>query len=204
MEPEHQSHNWREDMGAVMKKLRIRKFSSSSSSKGFGLVEVMVSMVVLTVALVGLLGAMSFAMAATQGSQQDLLAKQMATQAMESIFTARNTSQIQWLQIQNVNAGTNPDGIFLSGAQPINLAGPDGIIGTADDAGAGPLTLAGADGIQGTADDVPLTAFTRTIAITQVAGVAGLRFISITIAYKAPPLNLPRTYVLTGYISQYR
>lgn len=188
-----------------MKKLRTRKSATSrSSSKGFGLVEVMVSLVVLTVALVGLLGAMAFAMAATQGSQQDLLAKQLATQAMESIFTARNTSQIQWLQIQNVNAGTNPDGIFLSGAQPINLPGADGIVGTADDNGAGPMKLAGADGIQGTADDVPLTAFTRTISITPVAGVGGLRFITITIAYRVPPLNLPRTYILTGYISQYR
>jgi prepilin-type N-terminal cleavage/methylation domain-containing protein len=188
-----------------MKKMRTAKsVSSRKSSKGFGLIEVLVAMMVLTVALVGLLGAMTFAMAATHGSQQDLIAKQIATQAMESIFTARNTAQLQWLQIQNVNAGTVPDGIFLIGAQPINQAGADGIIGTADDAAAGALVLAGPDGIPGTADDVRLNTFTRTIAITPLAGTPGLRFITITITYQVPPLHVTRNYVMTGYISQYR
>jgi len=173
-----------------------------SNPSGFAMMELLVAMVILTVALVGLLGAMSVAMVATHSSEQDMLAKQIATQAMESIFTARNTSQIQWLQIQNAGASTTPDGIFVVGAQPILGAGADGIIGTADDAV--PETLAGADGIPGTADDVPLTPFTRTIAITPIGGTPGLRFITITVAYKVPPMNVQRTYVMTGYISQYR
>lgn len=191
----------------MKKRRRAKSAAANKSSQGFGLIEVLVAMVVLTVALVGMLGAMAYAMAVTHGSQQDLIAKQIATQAMESIFTARNTAQLQWLQIQNVNAGTNPDGIFLSGAQAINLAGADGIIGTADDGAAGPIVLAGADGIVGganAADDIQLTAFTRTIAITPIANTPALRFITITINYRVPPLNMNRTYIMTGYISQYR
>lgn len=166
--------------------------------------EVIIAAAVLTTALIGLLSALTFAMAATHGSQQDLIAKQIATQTMESIFTARNTAQIQWLQIQNTNAGTNPNGIFLVGPQPINQPGPDGIIGTGDDAGAGPMVLAGPDGVVGTADDIQLTNFTRTISITPVANSPALRMVTITVTYVVPPLHTTKNYTMTGYISQYR
>lgn len=166
--------------------------------------EVLIAIVVLTIALMGLLSALGFAMAATHGSGQDLIAKQLATEAMESIFTARNTAQIQWLQIQNVGAGTTPDGIFLAGPQAINQAGADGILGTADDAGAGPMVLAGPDGVVGTADDIRLNNFTRTIRITPVANTPALRTISITISYSVPPLHTIKNYSMTGFISQYR
>src|SRR5262249_21219779 len=150
------------------------------SQWGFSLLEVLISTVVVTIGLVALLGVFATAIAATQSSQQDMIAKQLASEAMESIFTARNTSQIQWLQIQNIGAGTNPDGIFVIGAQPINNAGPDGILGTADDATAGARTLQmpGPDGIVGTSDDPPpmqLTNYQRTIAITAVPNTASLR-----------------------------
>ena len=175
-----------------------------TSSGGFTLMEVMIALIVLTIALMGLLSAMSFAMAATHGSQQDLIAKQLATQTMESIFTARNTAQLQWLEIQNTNAGTVPNGIFQVGPQPINQPGPDGIVGTADDAGAGPMVLAGPDGVVGTADDINLTNFTRTITITPVPNTPTLRTITVTITYTVPPLHAVKNYVMTGYISQYR
>lgn len=177
--------------------------------QGFSLIEVLISTVVLTVGLVGLLGIFATAIAATQTAQQDLIAKQLASEAMESIFTARNTSQLQWLQIQNIGAGTNPDGIFVQGFQPINNPGPDGLIGTADDANAGAATLQlpGPDGIVGTADDPPpmqLTNYQRQIAITPIANTLTLRTVTITVRYTTPQLALPKTYVLSGYISTYR
>ncbi|MGE5325081.1 MAG: type IV pilus modification PilV family protein [Actinomycetota bacterium] len=184
-----------------MKDNRARRRKSAA---GFTLMEVLIAIVVLTIALMGLLSALGFAMAATHGSQQDLIAKQLATEAMESIFTARNTAQVQWLQIQNIGAGTNPDGIFLTGPQAINQAGPDGILGTADDAGAGPVILAGPDGVVGTADDITLNNFSRTIAITPVANTPALRTISVTITYSVPPLHTIKNYSMTGFISQYR
>jgi type II secretory pathway pseudopilin PulG len=184
---------------------RVRK----QTEDGFSLLEVVISMAVLTVGLVSLLGVFGLAMASTQTSQQDLIAKQLANEALESIVTARNTSQVSWAQVQNVASG----GIFMDGANPIYMAGADGIVGTFDDAVAGEQTLIepGPDGVFGTADDVqiPLTGYQRTILISPVLDssgnvVATLRGVNITLQYTTSQAKLPKTYVLSSFISQYR
>jgi prepilin-type N-terminal cleavage/methylation domain-containing protein len=182
---------------------------SKAADSGFSLLEVLISMSILTVGLVSLLGVFGLAMASTQTSQQDMIAKQLANEALESIVTARNTSQISWTQVQNVSNG----GIFLDSANPIYLPGVDGISGTADDTVAGLQSLKepGPDGIYGTADDVvvPLTGYHRTIAITPVYDAQGnlvttLRGVNITVQYTTPQTNLSKTYALSSFISQYR
>jgi prepilin-type N-terminal cleavage/methylation domain-containing protein len=184
---------------------RVRK----QPERGFSLLEVVISMAVLTVGLVSLLGVFGLAMASTQTSQQDMIAKQLANEALESIVTARNTSQVTWAQVQNVANG----GIFLDGTTSIYLPGADGIVGTTDDAVAGEQTLTepGSDGIFGTADDVqiPLTGYQRTILISQVLDSSGnvvptLRGVNITMQYTTSQAKLPKTYVLSSFISQYR
>lgn len=182
------------------------------SEQGFTMLEVLISMFVLTIGLCSLLAAITYAMAATQTSQSDLIAKSVANEAMESIFTARDTSQAQWSDIQNVNAG----GIFLdpTAKQKIYTAGTDGIVGTADDYTTGTaetMTLPGRDGILGTSDDtsIDLSNFSRTVAINPVLDsngntISDLRNIVITVSYTVPRLRTAKTYVLTGYISQYR
>jgi hypothetical protein len=123
--------------------------------------------------------------------------------------TARNTSQVSWAQVQNIANG----GIFLNGANPIYLAGADGIVGTADDAVAGEQTLTepGPDGIFGTSDDVkiPLTGYQRTILISPVYDGLGnlvttLRGVNISVQYATTQANIPKTYVVSSFISQYR
>lgn len=175
-------------------------------SSGFGLIESMISIVVLTIGLVGLLSVFSFALATAQSSQQDMIAKQLADSAMESIFTARETAQLQWLQIQNVGAGTTPDGIFLTGFQSVQGGGANGILGTTDDSGAEVLRSTGPDGIVGTADDVTtsLSSFQRQIQLEAIAGNPGLRKVTITVRYRNPKTNTMKNYVLAGYISMYR
>jgi type IV pilus modification protein PilV len=177
---------------------------------GFTLIEVIVSMAVLTIGLLSLLAVFGLAMAATQTSQEDMIAKQLANEALESIVTARNTSQLQWDQVQNLGSDS---GIFVTGLQPINQSGPDGIVGTADDATAGAQTLTepGPDGIYGTADDVqlPLSNYQRQVTISPVADASGnlvtsLRGINVTIQYTTPRLATAKTYVLSSYISQFR
>jgi len=170
---------------------------------------VIISMAVLTIGLISMLGVFGIAMAATQDSQQDMIAKQLANEALESVVTARNTSQTQWSDIQNFADG----GIFINNYQSVNEAGADGIMGTADDSTAPPQTLIepGPDGIFGTTDDVsvPLTNYKRKIEIlpvTDVNGnvVASLRSINVSVQYNTPRIGRTKTYVMTSFVAQFR
>jgi prepilin-type N-terminal cleavage/methylation domain-containing protein len=184
----------------------------SPDERGFTLVEVMISMVILTIGLLSMLSVFGIAMAATQTAQQNGMAKQLANEAVESILTARETANVTWTQIQNTGSG----GIFVPGFVPVNCAGVDGIVGTADDAACGPQILEqpGQSGVfAGTCPpDVctPLTNFQRQILIQPVfpAGslipIPTLRQMTVTIQYNIPQFKLPRQYVLNTYISQYR
>jgi prepilin-type N-terminal cleavage/methylation domain-containing protein len=182
----------------------------STRQSGFSLIEVMMSMLVLTIGLLAVLASLGVAMAGTQISQYDLIARQVASEAMESIFNARDTSQLGFSAIANTPA----PGIFTTGNLPLLCPGPDGIVGTADDttcvAANGTacavecLSEPGPDGILGTADDVivPLSNYTRSIVITQlVPGV--LAQVTITITYTVPNIGHLRTYTLVEEISAY-
>jgi len=188
--------------------------SRERTQSGFSLIEVMISMVVLTVGLLAVLATLGVAMAATQTSQEDILARQVASEAMEGIFNARDTSQLGFSSIANTTA--TPPGIFLPGALPLLCSGPDGILDTADDVacltasgatcpngGVECLTEPGPDGILGTLDDVvvPLNGYTRNIAITQLSPT--LAQVTITVVYTVPNIGHFRTYVLQEEISSY-
>ncbi|HKS77141.1 MAG TPA: prepilin-type N-terminal cleavage/methylation domain-containing protein [Terriglobales bacterium] len=196
--------------------------ASLTSESGFTMIEVMISMFVLTIGLLSMLAMFSVALAATNNAQEDMEAKQLAQATLESIFTARNTAQITFGQIQNVANG----GIFLDGPQVIKDPGPDGLDGTADDLVAnascpGPSTclqLAGSDGVLGTADDVwlPLNNFQRTITISPVflppppgGGVGALddtlRSITVTITYTTTQFrSIQKSYSVGAYVSSFR
>jgi prepilin-type N-terminal cleavage/methylation domain-containing protein len=182
---------------------------------GFTLIECMISIVILMVGLLSLLGVFGIAMASTQTSQESNTAKQLANEAMEGILTARETANISWAQINNTGSG----GIFLPGLLPINCAGVDGIIGTADDAACGPQTLElpGPNGVfagncpaAGPDTCLPLTAFLRQIQILPVFPAGGgpasttLRSVIITVQYTPAQIKFPRQYVLTTFISPFR
>jgi type II secretory pathway pseudopilin PulG len=207
-------------MVTPMKRHSVKSRARRQSQGGFSIIEVMVSMCVLTVGLVSLLGVFGLAMASTQSTQQDMIAKQLADEAYESIVTARNTSQITFDDIQNTGStncpvtNISPCGIFLSPAQQIYNAGTDGIYGTADDSSSGvrqTLHDPGPDGIFGTSDDVyvPLTGYQRTIAIGSVTNsqnqlVDSLRSVTITIQYTTAQTRTTRSYILNSYISQFQ
>ena len=194
---------------------RVRK----QAERGFSLLEVVISMAVLTVGMVSLLGVFGLAMASTQTSQESMIAKQLANESYESLLTARNTSQMTWDDIQNAGStncpvtGAATCGIFLNGVQPIYNAGADGIYGTADDAASGEQTLQdpGTDGIYQTADDImiPLIGYQRTIAFGTVYDAAGnavpsVRAVTITVQYSTSQTSQQKTYILNSYISQYQ
>jgi prepilin-type N-terminal cleavage/methylation domain-containing protein len=197
---------------------------------GFSLVEVVISMAILTVGMVSLLGVFGLAMASTQTSQQDMIAKQLANEAYESIVTARNTSQITFDDIQNSGStscpitGASSCGIFAIGLEPMyqatgagttgTCASYEGILGTTCDIGQPEQTLQdpGPDGIFQTVDDtfIPLTGYQRSILISPLYDASGnlistLRGITITIQYTtAQTRQSSKTYILNSFISQYQ
>ena len=197
-------------MATTVGKRRKALARPNQLQRGFSLLEVVISMAILTIGLVSLAGVFGLAMASTQESQEDMIAKQMANEVVESIVTARNTAQLSWDSIQNTADG----GIFLNGFQQAYMPAGDGILGTADDVtGAQYVTITepGPDGIYGTSDDIslPLSNYRRQIQIQPVTDANGnvvpsLRAINVTIQYNTPRTRVPKTYSLSSFISQFR
>jgi prepilin-type N-terminal cleavage/methylation domain-containing protein len=201
-----------------MRQNKIAEKMSLQRERGFSLLEVMIAIVVMTIGLLAVIATFATAIAATQSAEEDLIARQKAIEAMESIYTARNSQQIPFASIDNIASG----GIFKSGPQPLLCAGADGLVGTADDAactttagaacpngGVECMVLPGPDGVLGTADDqiMSLANFTRTIAINQVllpSGAVNSNMMAITITVNYSKAGMPsRTYTANGLISSY-
>ncbi len=165
--------------------------------EGFTLVETLVAMLVLTIGVMGMGATFLAGMQVAAGAPNELVATQKAAEAVESVFSARDSHTITWAQLKNVADG----GIFLDAATNVNQAGADGIVNTADDGQLESATLPGKDGLVGTGDDTVLAlhGFTRRIAIAELPG--GLRQITVTIRY--PSRSRLQSYVLTALISRY-
>ena len=183
----------------------------SSRQDGFTLIEVLIASAIMTIGLLAVLGMFTTALSATQSSQLDQLAHARATQALESVYTARQTAQLGWDSINNTGTLT---GIFTSGMTTLTDPGPDGLDGTADDVATAPIILPGPDGILGgshAADDqtISLANFKRQIAITQAidpntgAQIPTLKQVVVTIQYPTST-GIVRSYQVQALISQYR
>ena len=189
-----------------------------SDQRGFSLIEVMISVAILTIGLLAMIGTFVTALQSTRWAQEDLIAKQKAMEALESIYTARNTSQLSFAQIANISGG----GIFTDGYTQMLAAGNDGLVGTADDAnfpangpcaaGVENIRLPGPDGILGNADDtcMSLSTFSRQILVSQVLQQPGnvpnpnLKQITINVQYFRPGMRAPRVYTVQALMSSYR
>lgn len=177
------------------------------NQSGFSLIETMIAMGILATGLLGLAGVFTVGLAHMATSSANLIAREKAREAIESVHTARDTRTIIWCEIYNVSStrtadcNGQPAGVFLDGEQPIRDPGADGLVNTADDGAVSKLP--GPDGVPGTADDITLSNFTRTIVITNVLdGVtpnANLKQIVVTIKYNVGPVK--RIYTLTTYVS---
>lgn len=138
---------------------------------GFSYLDVMVGMVIMLIGCTALVSAVTASVLRARDNQQQLMAKQIASSTLESIFSARDISRTagvdSWLTVGNV--GTNPDpntsvpqGIFLTGLRPIREdAGPDNVVGTNDDACAAPGTCTGNT-------SVVIDGFWRQVTITDI------------------------------------
>ena len=173
-----------------------------AGQRGFTLIESLIALGILSGGLLALALILASGVKRLSDAPVDLIAKQKAIEAIETVFQARDNRILTWAQIRNVQGGTGADGgVFLDGPQQIRVAGADGLINTADDGAVETIVLPGNDGLLGTADDqtTPLTQYTREIRIRDINLV--LRSIDVTVTYQTA--NGTRTYVLSTYISSY-
>ena len=175
------------------------KTTAAGQSDGFGLLEFLIAMAILLIGLTGVMALFAHAIVSLSYSEQNVIAKQKARETMESIFTARNTAQVTFDQINNVSNS----GVFLNGLQPLKVPGTDGVVGTSDDGGVETMVLAGPDGIVGTSDDktITLNTFQREIAITSLNN--DLRQVAVTIKYHTAQ-GAAKKYQVVSYISRFR
>jgi type II secretory pathway pseudopilin PulG len=112
------------------------------SEAGFSYIDVMIALVILLVGVLALLSGISGSILQARSHEQQLTAKQVATSAMESIMSVKETdpTRLGWDAVGNVGSNPdingNPQGVFVTGWQPVySDPGPDEVIGTADDTG---------------------------------------------------------------------
>lgn len=176
-------------------------------ARGFTLIEVLVAMVVLMVGLLSLVGVLAVSVRRVGVSSNQLIAREKAREAVESVHSARDTGRTTWGNIQNVSAG----GIFVAGEQDLREPGADGIVNTSDDASAPYQTIRkpGPNGILGDGDDevLPLSDFKREVTITTIIDPVtsqpnpNLRQIVVKVRYRVD--TQWRTYTLTTYVSSF-
>ncbi len=174
------------------------------NDKGFTLVEVMIAMAVMSFGILSLVSVFTQGLVSSNQTQIQYVAQQKAQEAMETIFTSRDTRLLTWAQLGNISAG----GIFKDGAQPLCAPGPDGLFGTADDDLTTPdviITGPGPDKIFGTSDDVGTNLnpwMTRTISFVPVANTANLQSVTVTMNWQFQGKNF--SYTVSSLISNFQ
>lgn len=177
--------------------------TSLKDDGGFSLAETLIATGILST------GMLAIAAGFLQGTMQltrsdlDIVAREKAAEAVESVFTARDTRTVQWIEIRNVDPpeGTG-GGVFVDGPQPLRRPGADGLVNTADDPEElETITRPGQDGMLGTDDDdvEQLSQFTREVIIRDVS--ATLRELQVVINYNVG--GVIRRYEIRTLISSY-
>lgn len=184
-----------------------RTSREKARQRGFTMIEALISIFVMAIGILGLGAVYAQGIMFADSAQYQYIAEKKAEEAVETIFTARDTGLATWNQVQNTNSGTNPPGIFLPGPQQLCDPGPDGLVGTVDDNCNLPdtvITGPGPDGILGTADDLSINLnnlMSREIQIFNVANEANLRQVNVIIRFTAG--GKQHTYTLVCYISAF-
>jgi prepilin-type N-terminal cleavage/methylation domain-containing protein len=179
---------------------------------GFTLLEVLMAMAVMVSGLLALGYGIGLGLEAVQMSTMDTIAREKAREAMEDVFTARDTSAILFSQICNIpTSGPNTNNcLFVNGYTPMYTADQWGLVNTTSAANQPIETYQtpGPDGVLGTADDPPpynLTGFQRSIQVTSLSTSdqhTVLAQVTVTILYNPLPWT-SRTVTLVTIMSPY-
>ena len=177
----------------------------NKSESGFSYIDVMIGLVILLVGILALLSGISGSVLQARGQEQQLLAKQITTSTMESIMSVKETdpARLGWPAVGNVgsnpNAASVPQGIFVTGFQPVQLdPGVDEVIGTADDTGTT---------VQGLQRQIVITDVCDperpSPVICSPAGTSAVRIRSVVVTVTYNVGVLQRQEVLTTVLTNY-
>ncbi len=167
---------------------------------GFSLLEMVVSMVILSVGLLAVASAIGYALMASNRGRGVTNSKMLIVSALEQMETLRNTGQLNFQEISNTQVAGSTFRGFPSGFRDVStVPGNDGVFGTADDLSTAP----GNDGKYGTTDDVidPSRArpnVTRQILISELNPL--LKKIRVTLRY-GPNGGETKELVGIGYLN---
>jgi len=190
--------------------------SRATDESGFSLLEALVALLLLSTAMLGLAQVFVMGMSNVSTSSANLIAREKAREAIESVHTARDTRVLAWHEIRNdatprmcqgvaqpTGWNSTTPGVFLEGEQAGGLLTPgaDGLVNTADDGDVEVIRHPGPDGEAGTADDreESLTQYWRQIEICDLSN--SLRQVRVSVRYRVGAIE--RTYRLTTFISNY-
>jgi len=161
--------------------------ANRSPESGFSLLEMLVATLIMTIALLGVASAISYALMASNRGRGVTNAKMLVVSILEQMETLRDTSALTFDEISNGQVlGSTFAGFPYSAAdfRPVStVPGRDGVFGTADD-----LINAGPDLVYGTADDFsdPTLArpgVSRQILITPFPTNPFIKKIQVTLRY---------------------
>ncbi|HEV7472950.1 MAG TPA: prepilin-type N-terminal cleavage/methylation domain-containing protein [Pyrinomonadaceae bacterium] len=173
--------------------MQNRRFQSDpkthrSPAGGFSIVELLVAVLILTIALLGVASAISYALMAGNRGRGVTNAKMLVVSILEQMETLRDTRALTFDEISNGQvSGSSFTGFPYSATdfRPVSTTpGPDGVFGTADD-----LIDPGPDGVYGNSNDFtnPLLArpgVTRQILITTFPTNPFIKKIKVTLRYQ--------------------
>jgi prepilin-type N-terminal cleavage/methylation domain-containing protein len=171
------------------------------SENGFSLFEMVVAMFILSIGLLGVASAISYALLASNRGRGVTNSKMLVVSVLEQMETMRDTGQLHFNEISNGQVtGSNFTG-FPATFQPVStIPGPDGVFGTGDD-----LLDPGPGGVYGDGNDFTNPALarpgvTRQILITTLPDNDYLKKIQVTLRYSVNG-NESRDLVCAGYLN---
>lgn len=178
-----------------------RRKARRRTAGGFSLLEMLVAMVILSVGLLGVASAISYALMASNRGRGITNSKMLVVSILEQMETLRDTGQLHFNEICNCQVVGSAFTGFPSTFQPVSMIpGPDGVFGTADD-----FLDAGPGGVYGDGNDFTNTALarpgvTRQILITTLPDNDYLKKIKVTLRY-SPNGGETRELTCYGYLN---
>lgn len=151
------------------------------NENGFTYIETIISLVILTVGLLGTISALTWGVFYLMEAEKKTVAKQFANSTVETIFAARDLQSQDAASIKGWNyvqiKKPDNEGIFIEGWYPVRMgAGNDAIYGTADDSCASGSSCSNNPEVEG---------YSRNIEINDIVenNVVRKRRVDVTVKY---------------------